>query len=267
MSLVSLTLGRSVNGPHFQSVGLSTAPSTNSRQACSGISGWTPRSSTGQVSTRRWPGGRRSLGAAVLPVSSRPSAAHFCLLSISLSLSLPDRVTSSSDMNASDAAARVLPIWGAELAFEDLSRVLARQAGAELDDLRHLVARNVLAEERPHRGRVDRGTRHRLDMGADLLAELLVGDAEHRAVAHARHLDQHRFDLRRVDVDAARDDHVALAVAQEDVAVGVLVADIAHRHEVAQRDLAALGVVVVVGEFREMGPAQVDLADLTLLHV
>src|SRR3954469_9659173 len=166
MSLMSLALGRSVNAPHFQSVGCSTAPSTNSRQAFSGISGWTPRSSTGQFSTRRWPGGRRSPGAAVLPVSSRPSAAHFCLLSISLALSLPDRVTSSSDMNASDAAARVLPIWGAKLAFEDLARILARQAGAELDDLRHLVARDVLAEERPHRSHIDPGAGHRLDMGA-----------------------------------------------------------------------------------------------------
>src|SRR5438105_3084839 len=132
---------------------------------------------------------------------------------------------------------RLLPIWGAKLAFEDLARVLARQAGAELDDLRHLVARDVLAEERPHRSGVDRRPRHRLDMSADLLAELLVGNAEHRAVAHAGHLDQHRFDLRRIDVDAARDDHVALAVAQEQIAVVVLVADVAHGHQVAQGDL------------------------------
>ena len=104
-------------------------------------------------------------------------------------------------------------------------------------------------------------------MGADLLAELLVGNAEHRAVAHARHLDQHRFDLGGIDVDAARDDHVALAVAQEDVAVGILVADVAHRHEIAQRDFAPLGVVVVVGELREVRPAQIDLAHLALLHV
>ena len=62
------------------------------------------------------------------------------------------------------------------------------------------------------------------------------------------------LDLGRIDVDAARDDHVALAVAQEEVAVGVLVADVAHRHEIAERDLAALGVVVVVGELERCGP-------------
>ncbi len=63
------------------------------------MSGWMPRSSTGQVSTWRWPGGRRWECAAVLPVSSRPSSAHFCLLSISLFLILPNRVTSSSDID------------------------------------------------------------------------------------------------------------------------------------------------------------------------
>ena len=99
MSVVSVVFGRSVNSPHFQVTGFSTSPSTNSRQAWVGISGWMPRSSTGQVSTWRCPGGRRSEWAAVLPVSRRPSSAHFCLLSISLFLSLPNRVTSSSDID------------------------------------------------------------------------------------------------------------------------------------------------------------------------
>src|SRR5437899_8896208 len=127
MSLVSVVLGRSVNSPHFQSIGRSTSPSTNSRQACVGISGCTPRSSTGQLSTLRWPGGRRWLCAAVLPVSSRPSSAHFCLLSISLLFSLPNRVTSSLAILSLDAAPRLFPIWRAQLAFEDLARVLARK--------------------------------------------------------------------------------------------------------------------------------------------
>ena len=141
------------------------------------------------------------------------------------------------------------------------------RAATELDHLRHLVARQMAAEIGADVGRLQVGAGLRLDIGADLLAELLVGNAEHRAVAHARHLDQHRFDLGRVDVDAAGDDHVALAVAQEDVAVGILVAHVAHRHELAQPDLAALGVVVVVGEFREVRALEVDLAHLALLHV
>src|SRR5690348_11984066 len=190
MSVVSLVLGRSVNSPHFQSAGCSTAPSTNSRQAWVGMSGWMPRSSTGQFSTRRWPGGRRWLRAAALPVSRRPSSAHFCLVSISLPLSLPKRVTSSSAIGSSDAASRLLPIWGTQLAFEDLARILARQRGAEFDHFRHLVAREMLAEIGTHCRSIDRRSGKRLDMGADLLAVLLIGNAEHGAVAHARHLDQ-----------------------------------------------------------------------------
>src|SRR5215831_18293421 len=136
MSLTSVALGRSVNSPHFQSIGCSTSPSTNRRQAWVGISGCTPRSSTGQFSTRRWPGGRRWECAAVLPVSRRPSSAHFCLLSISLLFSLPNRVTSSSAIAWSlYAAPCLLPIWRAQLAFEDLARVLARQCRTELDHL------------------------------------------------------------------------------------------------------------------------------------
>src|SRR3979411_2307871 len=68
-------------------------------------------------------------------------------------------------------------------------------------------------------------------------------------------------------VAAPRADQVARAVAQEDVAVGILVTDIAHRHEIAQRHLAALGVVVVVGELREMRAPEVDLAHLARFHV
>src|SRR5260370_16936529 len=100
-------------------------------------------------------------------------------------------------------------------------------------------------------GGLQPGSGLRLDMGADLLAEFLVGNAEHRAIAYARHLDQHRFDLDRVYVDTARDDHVALAVAQEDVAVGILVAHVAHRPQTAPSALAPLAILVLVAEFRK----------------
>src|SRR5476649_2255816 len=195
MSVVIFVLGRSVNSPHLRPSGFSTSPSTNRRQALVGISGWTPRSSTGQVSTSRCPGGRRCEWAAVFPVSRRPSSAHFFLVSISLLFSLPNRVTSSSAMMPfSDTPSRLLPIWGAQLPFEDLTGVLAWQGSAEFHHPRHLVARQVLAEIGPHRRPLQGRPRQRLDMGADLLAEFVVGNAEHRAVAHARHLDQHALD-------------------------------------------------------------------------
>ena len=59
----------------------------------------------------------------------------------------------------------------------------------------------------------------RLDHRLDLLAPVLVGDAEDGGVAHLGVREQHVLDLGRVDVGAARDDHVDLAVAQEEVAV------------------------------------------------
>ena len=70
--------------------------------------------------------------------------------------------------------------------------------------------------------------RRELDGGLDLLAALVVGDAEDGDVGDRRVVDQHRLDLGRVDVHAARDDHVDLAVAQEQVAVVVEVADVAE---------------------------------------
>ena len=60
-----------------------------------------------------------------------------------------------------------------------------------------------------------------LDHRLHLFAPVLVGDAEHGGVAHLRMRQQHALDLGRVDVHAAGDDHVDLAVAQEQVAVFV----------------------------------------------
>src|SRR5260221_7949632 len=193
-------------------------------------------SSTGQFSTRRWPGGRRWEWAAVLPVSSLPSSAHCCLLSISLFLSLPNKVTSSSAMSrTSDGAARLFPVGRAQFAFEYLARILAREGRAELDRPGHFVACHPLPQPRLHPCGIEAGAplgiRHRLDVSTDPLAELLVRDAEHGAIAHAGHLDEHRFDFRRIDVHAARDDHVALAIAEEEIAVGIEIAHVAHGHQ------------------------------------
>ena len=71
----------------------------------------------------------------------------------------------------------------------------------------------------------------RLDDRLDLLAPVVVGDAEHGDVGDLRVREQHALDLGRVDVHAARDDHVGLAVAEEQVAVLVEVADVADGEE------------------------------------
>ena len=52
-----------------------------------------------------------------------------------------------------------------------------------------------------------------LDDGADFLAPFLIGDADHAAIGDLRAFEQNALDLRRVDVDAAGDDHVGAAIA------------------------------------------------------
>src|SRR5262249_47745196 len=73
-------------------------------------------------------------------------------------------------------------------------------------------------------------------------------------------------DLGRVDVDAAGDDHVALPVAQEQVAVRVQVADVAHGEHAAGARGAGLRLVLVVLEGRG-AHAHVDQAGLAGGHV
>src|SRR6478735_6322670 len=48
-------------------------------------------------------------------------------------------------------------------------------------------------------------------------AQVVVGDTEHRDVGNLRVLVDATLDLGRVDVDPARDDHVALTVAEEQI--------------------------------------------------
>src|SRR5438105_9927496 len=81
---------------------------------------------------------------------------------------------------------------------------------------------------------------------------------------HARYRMQRGLDLGRVDVDAARNHHVALAVADEDIAVRVDVADVARGDEAVAIDLGTFFRLVVVGEIRIAGDARIDFADLAL---
>ena len=121
-----------------------------------------------------------------------------------------------------------------------LPRLLARQRVGEFDHARHLVVGDALLQERAHRLALERGAVVRLHMRGERLAELGVGNAEHRAVGDLRHGDQHRLDLGRIDVHAARDHHVGLAVADVEIAVAVEVADVADRHEPVAVDRPAV---------------------------
>ena len=91
----------------------------------------------------------------------------------------------------------------AKLAFEDLAGGFAGHRVDKLDVFRHLEIGETCAQEFLHRCRRKRGLRVGLDAGKQPFAELVVGNAEHRAVAHAVHADQRILDFGRIDVDAA----------------------------------------------------------------
>src|SRR3546814_10661876 len=72
-----------------------------------------------------------------------------------------------------------------------------------------------------------------LDEGRHALAEFGIGDTDHRTVRDAGKRDQRGYDLGRVDVDAARDDHVAEAVADKEEAGRVAIDEIARSKNAA----------------------------------
>src|SRR5262249_33407317 len=97
-----------------------------------------------------------------------------------------------------------------------------------------------------------------LDDGANLLAPLRMGDADDAAVGDGGGEGERRLDLRRVGVHAAADDHIGATIAEREVALGVEVADVAEREEVAA---AALGGLLGVALVLEGGSgAEVDVA-------
>ena len=118
-------------------------------------------------------------------------------------------------------ARAAFPVGVAELALVELAVGVAWHLGGVVDGARVLLLRDVVAAvvHDRLRGRVVRGPAlAELDDGLDLLAGVLVGDAEHGDVGDRGVLDERALDLGRVDVDAADDDHVVRAVVEEQVA-------------------------------------------------
>ena len=54
-----------------------------------------------------------------------------------------------------------------------------------------------------------------------------ISDTDHRRFGHGRMLEQDAFDFRRIDVLAARHDHVLLAVMDREVAISIADRDVA----------------------------------------
>src|SRR3954453_2968745 len=106
-----------------------------------------------------------------------------------------------------------------DLALEDLPRRALRQLLEEPDDARVLVGGDPLLHVLAHLLRRELHAVVADDRSADLLAPLVMGDTEPRRFADLRVLVEDLLDLARVDVVAAADDQVLLAVDDEEAAV------------------------------------------------
>src|SRR6266699_950974 len=139
-----------------------------------------------------------------------------------------------------------------------------RHVGHEVDGPRALEVRDpgpavldqLAGQVGPGAGQVG-GLPH----GLHLLAQVLVRDADHGHVEHGGMSGEQVLGLLGVDVDAARDDHVALAVGEVQVSVGVDMADVPDGAGAVLDGAggaaagAALGGLDRIGEVRERGRA------------
>jgi hypothetical protein len=74
--------------------------------------------------------------------------------------------------------------------------------------------------------------------GGDALAPLVVGKSDAGHVGHCRVRADDGFDLGRIDVLAAGNDDVVLAVDQPDEPVFIAVGDVANAHVIAAEGFA-----------------------------
>src|SRR5262245_54761631 len=115
-----------------------------------------------------------------------------------------------------DAGGLTGPVRLAQQAFDQLARGVPREIGVERHLARGLVVGHVRAAEGDDGLGGEDGAGSRLDGRVHALAPLRIRHAEDRGVLHVGVTVQDVLDLGRVDVDAARDDHVALAIADVD---------------------------------------------------
>src|SRR6185312_10548366 len=127
-----------------------------------------------------------------------------------------------------DPAFFALPVRIAEVALQDLAGTrLGERLAADDHGAGHLVATDVLAAHGDDLVGRDGGAGLDDHLGVDHLAEVFVGNAEHRDLEDVGMLEDGILDFGRVDVLAARDDHVLGAVDDEQVAVLVRPGDVA----------------------------------------
>src|SRR5882724_643573 len=99
--------------------------------------------------------------------------------------------------------------------------------------------------------------------GGHGLSPLVVGETDNRAVLHRRMGPDDLFNLRRIDVVAARDDHVAGAVDQVIVAIGIAIAEVTGVMPTIPASLRR-GTLVLVIALHHITRAYDDFANISV---
>src|SRR5262249_32696027 len=124
-------------------------------------------------------------------------------------------------------------LFGDQLAPQYFADQALGQLLAELDLLRHFVASPpyaAIVHGLLLGGRLDVPQHY---VYLDCFAPALVRNADGHDLAHFRVLEQRLFHVSRVDVHAAGDDQVLLAIDDAEKAVGILASDIASEQPIA----------------------------------
>ena len=151
----------------------------------------------------------------------------------------------------------------AELGLEDLAGRALGQLVEDADLAGVLVRGQLLLGVGHDLLRRDRLAGLEADHGHDLLAQPAVGLADHRGLGHRGVGEEHLLDLAGVHVEAAADDHVLLAIDDEEVAVGVAVAEVAGVEPPALHGLGGrVGAAVVA--LHHVVATDHDLTDVVL---
>src|SRR6266853_1732308 len=156
-----------------------------------------------------------------------PSTAPWVMLKAPRN-ALPIGVRAVETMTASGMLGSFAPLLLDQLLLRELADAGARQCGADFERGRHLVATDLVGEEIAQRfERQGRSAGPQLDEGLGGFAPVRIRDADHQRFFHVRVLVDRLLDHLRIDVKAARKDHVLLAVENEEVAVFVHDPDVA----------------------------------------
>src|SRR3954469_6975405 len=143
-----------------------------------------------------------------------------------------------------------------------LSDRRARQIVDEFDLRRQFVPAELAGKLRAQlveRERLCAGPE--LDEGLCGLAAIRVGNAEHDHLVHAWYGVDRLLDHLRIDVEAAGDDHVLLAVDQEEIAVAIDIADVAGEEAAVDEGLrGSFGLIPIAPD--DVRALDADLADL-----